>query len=134
MVGPRRAPYLKSGTHILQWWNLAQLILPKEDPKSIWIKSIISVHDVTNKIVSRDLSYNIYIWSGDQRFVALAFLWEKLWKPQFYKDLTKILTRFDHFFDEWSWFKFNKLGLAVCMVLKFCTWVAKGSKLKVRKF
>ena len=37
MVGPRRAPYLKSGTHILQWWNLAQLILPKEDPKSIWI-------------------------------------------------------------------------------------------------
>ena len=30
-------PSLKSVTHILQWWNLAQIYLPKEDRKNIWI-------------------------------------------------------------------------------------------------
>ena len=34
----------------------------------------------------------------------------------------------------WSWLKFNNLGLALAMVLKFYTSVAKGLKLKVRKF
>ena len=30
-------PSLKSVTHILQWWNLSQLYLTKNDPKNIWI-------------------------------------------------------------------------------------------------
>ena len=43
------------------------------------------------------------------------------------------LTRKTAFFDGWSWFKFNNLGLALGTNLKFCTSVAKRLKLKVRK-
>ena len=67
--------------------------------------------------------------SCDQSLVTLAFLWEKLSQPQFYRDLTRKTT----FFDGWSWFKFNKLGLALFTNLKFYTSVAKGLKLKVIK-
>ena len=38
------------------------------------------------------------------------------------------------FFEGWFWFKFNNLGLAQGMALKFYTRVAKGLKLKVKKF
>ena len=51
--------------------------------------------------------------------------------------ITSILYGFDqknHFFEEWSWFKFNNLGLALGTNLNFCISVAKGLKLKVRKF
>ena len=48
----------------------------------------------------------------------------------FYKDLT-IKT---NFFEGWSRFKFNNLGLALGMALRFYTSVAKLLKLKVRKF
>ena len=51
--------------------------------------------------------------------------------------ITSILQGFDkknHFFEEWSWFKFNNLGLALCMSFKCYTSVAKGLKLKFRKF
>ena len=34
------------------------------------------------------------------------------------------------FFEGWSWFKFNNLGLAQVKALKFYTSVAKGLKLK----
>ena len=44
------------------------------------------------------------------------------------------MTRKTAFFEGWSWFKFNKLRLALDMGLKFYTSVAKGSKLKVRRF
>ena len=37
-------------------------------------------------------------------------------------------------FEGWSWFKFNNVRLALGMNLKFHTSVAKGLKLKVRKF
>ena len=70
------------------------------------------------------------MWSYDESLVTLAFLWEKLSKPQFYKDLTRKTA----FFEGWSWFKFNNLGLALGTNLKFYTSVAKGLKLKVRKF
>ena len=66
----------------------------------------------------------------DQSLVTLAFLWEKLSQPQFYKDLTRKTA----FFLGWSWFKFNNLGLVLCANLKFYTTVEKGLKLKVRKF
>ena len=49
--------------------------------------------------------------------------------------ITSALQGFDqenHFFEEWSWFnKFNNLGLALGVNLKFCTFVAKRLKLKV---
>ena len=38
------------------------------------------------------------------------------------------------FFEGCSWFKFNNLGLALATNLEFCTSVAIGLKLKVRKF
>ena len=44
------------------------------------------------------------------------------------------MTRKTAFFEGWPRFKFNKLRLALDMGLKFYTSVAKGSKLKVRKF
>ena len=34
----KKAPSLKSVTDILQWWNLAKLYLPEEDPKNVWLK------------------------------------------------------------------------------------------------
>ena len=80
---------------------------------------IISVDGITNKILS-----------CDQSLVTLAFLSEKLSQPQFYKDLTRKTA----FFEGWSWFKFNNLGLALGANLKLYTSVEKGSKLKVRKF
>ena len=68
--------------------------------------------------------------SYDQRFVTVAFLWEKLSQPQFDRNLTRKTV----FFEGWFWFKFNKLGLTQGTNLKFYTSVIKGSKLKVRKF
>ena len=44
------------------------------------------------------------------------------------------MTRKTAFVEGWSWFKFNNLGLALDKSLKFYTTVAKGLKLKVRKF
>ena len=43
------------------------------------------------------------------------------------------MTRKIAFFEGWSWFKFNNLGLALGTNLKLYTSVAKGLKLKVRK-
>ena len=51
--------------------------------------------------------------------------------------ITSILLGFDQknqFFEECSWFKFNNLGLAQIMALKFLINVAKGLKLKARNF
>ena len=44
------------------------------------------------------------------------------------------LTRKTTFFEGWSWFKFNNLGLALGIALKFYTSVKKGLKLKVTIF
>ena len=65
-----------------------------------------------------------------QSLVTLASLWEKLSKPQFYKDLTRKIA----LFEGWSWFYFNNLGLVLDMNLKFYTSVANGFKLKVINF
>ena len=69
--------------------------------------------------------------SWDQKLVTLTLPRKKLPQPQFYKDLTR---KTNHFFAEWSWSKFSNLGLAIGIALKFYTIVAKGVKLKVRKF
>ena len=44
------------------------------------------------------------------------------------------MTRKTAFFEGWSWFKFNNLGLALGVNLKFYTSVAKELKLRARKF
>ena len=44
------------------------------------------------------------------------------------------LTRKTSFLEGWSWFKFNNLGLALGIDLAFYTSVAKGLKLKVKRF
>ena len=44
------------------------------------------------------------------------------------------MTRKTNAFEGWYWFKFNNLGLALGMTLKFYTSVSKELKLKVRKF
>ena len=62
--------------------------------------------------------------------VTAAFLWEKLSQPQFYKDLTRKTA----FFEGWSWFKFNNLGLALDTNFKLYSSLAKGLKQKVREF
>ena len=38
------------------------------------------------------------------------------------------------FFEEWCWFKFNNLGLALGKNLKIYISLSKGLTLKVRKF
>ena len=43
------------------------------------------------------------------------------------------MTRKTAFFEGWSWFKFNNLGLGLGTNLKFYTSVAKRLKLKVRE-
>ena len=49
--------------------------------------------------------------------------------------LTSTFSGFDqNFFEGCVWFKFNNLGLALGMTLKFYTSLKKGFKLKVRKF
>ena len=51
--------------------------------------------------------------------------------------ITSKLQGFDqknHFFEGWPWFKFNNLGLALDMTLKFHSSVSKGLKLRVRRF
>ena len=44
------------------------------------------------------------------------------------------MTRKTTFFEGWSWFKFNKVGLALGMVLKFYTSETKRLKLQVSKY
>ena len=86
-------------------------------------------YNVNNKILWHNSSYivKVFMWP---KLVTLAFLWEKLSQPQFYKHLTRKAT----FFEGWSWFKFNNYGLASGRNLKFYTSEGKGLKLIVRKF
>ena len=91
--------------------------------KVFWNKSygvIIFVHDVTNKIWWRDSNY----------IVAVVM------QPKFgnFSISRREVIRKNNFFWGCFWFKFNNLGLALVMALKFYTSVAKGLKLKVRKF
>ena len=48
--------------------------------------------------------------------------------------ITSILKGFDHKIQWCSWFKFNNMGLALGMVLKFYTNVAKDLRLNVKTF
>ena len=76
---------------------------------------IIFVRDVTIKFLSHESNH-----------IVVVVMWpkfgEKLSQPQFYKDLI----RKTNVFERWSSFKFNNLGLAIGMDLKFSSSVAKA--------
>ena len=90
---------------------------------------IIFVYDVTNKILSRDSNYivDVAIWS---KFGNSSFSMREFIITQFQKDLT----RKTNFFEGCCWFKFNNLGLALGMALKFYTSVAKGLILRANYY
>ena len=48
--------------------------------------------------------------------------------------ILKDLTRKTTIFEEWSWFKFNNLGLVLAANWNFYISVTKGLKLKFREF
>ena len=100
--------------------------------KVFWNKGydvIISVHDVTNKILSRDSNYNVNVVMWPNFGNSSISVREVI--------ITSILWEFDKkncFFQGWSWFKFNNMGLVLGTNLKLYTSVKEGSKLKVRQF
>ena len=101
--------------------------------KIFWNKGyevIISVHDVTNRFLSRDSNYLIDVVMWWPKFRNCSISMRKV-------IITSILQGFDQktaFFEGWSWSKFNNLGLTLGTNFKFYTSVAKDLKLKVRKF
>ena len=72
----------------------------------------------------------LWIWSCDQSLTTPHF-YERSYHNLNFK---KILTTKNTFFEECSWFRFNNLGLALAMALIIYTSVAKGLKLKVKRF
>ena len=123
--GTKSYPCLKSVTYILMWWNLVHLYLPKLNPINIWITwntpwvlmtSTFFRRKSANFAISRNIDIDwIFIDT-----IIFKFHWV-------FKDGQK-----SHFFEEWSWFKFNNLELVPDTNLKFYTGV-KGLKLKVRR-
>ena len=102
---------------LMIWSKLATLGLLKI--KVFWSKGygvIISVRDVTSETLSADSNYIVDV------VMLLKF------------GSSRISSRETIFFESYCWFKFNNLGLPLGMALKLYTRVAKGLKLKVRKF
>ena len=88
---------------------------------------ILFIDDVTNKILLLDSNY-----------IIDAFMWPKFGNCSIpMREVitnSKYLTRKTAFFEEWFWFNFNNLGLALGTDLQFYTNLTKRLKLKVRKF
>ena len=99
--------------------------------KVFWKKDydiIISAHDVTNKILSRDSNYIVDVVMSPRFGKSSISMREVI--------ITSILWGVDQktaFLEGWPCFKFNNLGLALGTNLKFYTSVGKGWKLKLRK-
>ena len=79
---------------------------------------ILSAHDLTNKILSRDSNYNINI-----------VMWPKFGNSS----ISVIEVIITSVFEGKSWFKFNNLVLALGIALKFYTPVGKSVKTKSQK-
>ena len=71
-----------------------------------------------------------FVISFDWNYIVDVIKWPKFGNSSASKDLS----RKNNFLKGCSCFKFNNLGLACGMALKFYTNVAKGFELKVRKF
>ena len=101
--------------------------------KIFWNKGydvIISVHDITDKLLSRDSNYVVDVAMWPTFGKCSISMWEMLWQPQFCKDLTRKIS----FLETYSLFKFNNLGLPLGTAFKLYTSEAKRLKLKDRKF
>ena len=93
--------------------------------KVFWNKGygvIIFVHDVTNKILSRDSDHIEVVVMWPKCSNSMISMWGVI-----ITSILMVLTRKTNFFE------FNKLGLALDMAFKFYTSVGKRLKLKVRK-
>ena len=83
---------------------------------------IISVHDVTSKII---------LTQRDSNYIVDVVMWPKFGNSKISTrevTITSISWGFvqkNHFFEEWSCFKSNNLGVAQIMDLKFNTSVAE---------
>ena len=88
---------------------------------------IIFVDDVTKKLLSRDSHYIVDVLMWQKFGNCIISMREVI--------TTSILLGFDQknrFFEEWSWFKFNNLGLELGANLKF-TPVWQKVKTKIQK-
>ena len=89
---------------------------------------IIYVHDITNKVLSCDSHYLVDVVMSPKFGNSSFSIREVI--------IISILSGFDQkncFFEGWSWFKFNNLGLALGTNFKFYISIAERLKLKVRK-
>ena len=89
---------------------------------------IIYVHDITNKVLSCDSHYLVDVVMSPKFGNSSFSIREVI--------IVSILSGFDQkncFFEGWSWFKFNNLGLALGKNFKFYISVAEKLKLKVRE-
>ena len=89
---------------------------------------IISVHDVTSKMLSLESNYIVHV-----------VVYPQLCDKRFYerccqKDLTKKIDQIKKIFKRCSWLKLNKLGLSLGINLKFYIGVTIWLKRKVRMF
>ena len=85
-------------------------------------------YDVTNKILSCESNYVVDVAMWPNFGNSSVSMREVI--------TTSILYEFDqknHFFEGWSCFNFNNLGLTLGVILKLYNSVAKGLKLKVTK-
>ena len=89
----------------------------------------IFVNDITNNSVSHDSNYivDVFMWP---KFFNLSISMTEFIISQVYKDLTRKTT----FFEGWSWFKFNNLGLTLGTNLKFLPVWQKGKNYKSESF
>ena len=83
------------------------------------------------------ITYVIYlinkILSCDSNYILDMVRWPNFGKSRIpRRDVWEGFDEKNHFFKVWFYLKFNNLGLAHSMVLKFYTGVIKGLKLKVR--
>ena len=93
---------------------------------------------MTSKFLSTRHQHKVL--SSDSKYIVDVFMWAKFGNCSI--SMTKVVTtssllgfyQENRFFEGWSCFKFNNLGLALGTNLKFYVSEAKGLKLKVRKF
>ena len=90
----------------------------------------IPVDDVTNKILLRESNYIVDVFMWPKFGNCSISMREVITTTILYKDLTRKTA----FFERWSWFKFNNLGLALGTKLNFTPVLQKGENKKSESF
>ena len=81
---------------------------------------LVSVHDVINKISSRDSNYIVDVVKWP-KFGNSSISVETYHNSNFIR-----IWQEKSLFEGWYWLEFNNLGLALGMALKFCTNMTKS--------